>query len=164
MEQINGTWIPDKMFEVSADNTDALSKIEGVEVIQIDGKTAVVYGNNADAQRKIQDVINQGIPGKTSIIADDAQFWARWAVIQAQQNITKYVDIVTRAVDATAGKGSATGNMFNGGDVQAFATGGMPSGFYKGPTRAGRDPQVRRARASVGGVHLAEAGLPPAEH
>ncbi|GBP04665.1 hypothetical protein EVAR_101615_1, partial [Eumeta japonica] len=110
MEQINGTWIPDKMFEVSADNTDALSKIEGVEVIQIDGKTAVVYGNNADAQRKIQDVINQGIPGKTSIIsADDAQFWARWAVIQAQQNITKYVDIVTRAVDATAGKGSGDG-------------------------------------------------------
>lgn len=128
---VNGTDVPDKLFEVSADSTDALSKIDGVQVIQIDGKTAMVYGNNADAQRKIQDVINQGIPGKTSVIAaNDASFWQRWWAIQAAAPIRKVVEIVESVVKAT---GSATGNMFNGGDAQAFATGGMPSGFYKAP-------------------------------
>lgn len=132
MEQINGTWIPEKVVEIDADATSAFEGIEGVEVVEINDKTAMVYGNNADAQAKIDDVIAKGIPGKTSIIdANDAAFWARWAVIEAAAPIRKVVEIVESVVSAT--DSSATGNLFQGGEAQAFATGGMPSGFYKAP-------------------------------
>lgn len=133
LENLAGTFVPDKLFTVDAETADALSKIDGVQVVKIDGKTAYVYGENSDARNKIEQVVAQQVPGKTAVVdANDWGFWAKWQTIQALETLRKTVQIVTETftVDMGSSKKFAGGIVGPGGDH--FAAGGFASGIYRG--------------------------------
>ncbi|MEJ6490700.1 tape measure protein [Leucobacter sp. USCH14] len=131
LEDLAGTTVPEKVFQVDAETGNALAEIDGVQRVRIDGKTAYVYGNNADAQQKIEEVLNNSIPAKWAVITgEDSDFWTKWAWIKAQAAIQKSVEIITRHVSVGSANDFAGGMYGPGG--QHFAAGGFASGIYRG--------------------------------
>lgn len=142
---IDGIKVPQKVLEIDVDAAAAFAGIEGVNITQVDGKTAYVYGDNAEAMAKIDAVAAAQIDGKKVWIgANDQGFQDTWAKIR-DTKLTKTIHLFGSVTMDTSSlqmgiRGSTPsntsfryGNTANAnGNIHAYANGGFGAGIYSG--------------------------------
>ncbi|WP_427870539.1 tape measure protein [Leucobacter luti] len=135
LQDIGNQQVPEKIFKVDADVASAYAGLQGVEVVKINDKYSYVYGNNSDALSKIEGVNKKQPDGKVVTIgADDSGFWGAWGRI-AGAAMSKIVGIGGGASNYGGGLYEPSGKQFYGGGIvgaQHYAGGGYPSGLYTG--------------------------------
>lgn len=134
LSDLAATQPPNKLFKIEANAMDAYSKIDGVNVKQIDKKTAVVWGENGKAIEAIE-AINRKNPDRkvVTITGDSSSFESVWSSVVGR--------VGSAWVSIFGEKGNFSGGMY-GADGQHFDAGGFPSGMYAGVNGGIRKPGI----------------------